>query len=172
MEPIKSFPTVTKAGKRLAPLINGVKIHQQVTQQDDRGTLTEIYSPFWNFDTIPLTYLYAVSVYPGKIKGWAIHYDQTDRYFFYAGSAKLVLYDNRSESSTQGMVNELYFNETNRSVISVPPNIYHAIQNVGKNEVLLVNFPSHVYQHNDPDKYTLPLDNDLIPYQFETKLGY
>lgn len=172
VKPKKAIPTVTFAGKRLQTIIEGVKIHRQVTQQDDRGTLTEIYSPFWNFDTIPLIYIYTVSVHPTKIKGWAIHYTQTDRYFFYTGSAKLVLYDSRPESSTYSMINELYFNETNRSLVLVPPHVYHAVQNVGTTEVLLINFPSHIYKHDDPDKYTLPLDNDLIPYKFNLKLGY
>jgi len=172
IEPQKAIPTVTLTGERLQTLIDGIKIHQQVTQQDHRGTLTEIYSPFWNFDTIPLVYIYTVSVYPAKIKGWAVHYVQTDRYFFYTGSAKLVLYDSRPESSTYGMINELYFSETNRCVVLVPPHVYHAVQNVGATEVLLINFPSHAYQHDDPDKYILPLDNDLIPYKFNLNLGY
>ena len=172
IKPTKALPTVTVAGKKLQPLIDGVQIHQQVTQQDDRGTLTEMYSPFWAFDTIPLVHIYTVSVYPTKVKGWAIHYLQTDRYFFYNGSAKLVLYDDRPQSSTYGIINELYFSETNRSVVLVPPYVYHAVQNIGTTEVLLVNFPSHPYQHDDPDKYTLPLDNDLIPYKFDLKLGY
>ena len=171
LEPKKDIPTVTTTGKRLQTLIDGVHIHQQVTQQDARGTLTEIYSPFWAFDTIPLVYIYTVSVHPTKIKGWAVHYVQTDRYFFYAGSAKLVLYDSRPESSTYKLINELYFSETNRSIILVPPHVYHAIQNVGTTEILLINFPSHVYQHDDPDKYTLSLDNHLIPYTFDSKIN-
>ncbi|EKD71897.1 MAG: dTDP-4-dehydrorhamnose 3,5-epimerase [uncultured bacterium] len=172
IEPIKAIPTVTVTGKRLQTVIDGVKIQQQVTQQDDRGTLTEIYSPFWAFDTIPLVYIYTVSVHPAKIKGWAVHSVQTDRYFFYTGSAKLVLYDSRPESSTYGMINEFYFSETNRSIVLVPPHIYHAVQNVGTKEVLLLNFPSHAYKHDDPDKYILPLDNNLIPYQWNSNLGY
>ena len=172
IKPQKVTPTVTVTGKRLQSLIDGVKIHSQVTQQDNRGTLTEIYSPFWTFDTIPLVYIYTVSVHPSKTKGWAVHHIQTDRYFFYTGSAKLVLYDSRVKSSTYGMINELYFSETNRSIVLVPPRVYHAVQNVGMTEVLLINFPSHIYQHDNPDKYTLPLDNDLIPYQFNATTGY
>lgn len=169
--PRKSPPTVTPTGERLAPIIHGVRVHQQVTQQDDRGSVTELYSPFWGFDDLPLVFLYTVTVRPGKVKGWAVHYEQTDRYFFYQGALKLVLYDSRPDSSTYRMINELYFSETNRSLVLVPPHVYHAVHNVGTTDVLMINFPSHPYRHADPDKYTLPLDNDLIPYTFETTLG-
>ena len=50
--PVKSPQTVTRDGRRTAPMIAGVRVHTQVTQQDERGTLTEVYSPFWAFDDI------------------------------------------------------------------------------------------------------------------------
>jgi dTDP-4-dehydrorhamnose 3,5-epimerase len=166
VQPKKSPQTVTQAGERVSQLIDSVKVHQQVTQQDDRGTLTELYSPYWNFDDIPLVFMYTVTIHPRKTKGWAVHYDQVDRYFFYQGYIKLVLYDDRPDSPTYKMINEIYFSELNRSIVLVPTHVYHAVQNVGTTEAMLISFPSHPYNHEDPDKYTLPLENDLIPYRF------
>jgi dTDP-4-dehydrorhamnose 3,5-epimerase len=134
--------------------------------------LTELYSAAWNFDNIPLVFLYTVTVRPGKVKGWAVHYNQVDRYFFYQGILKLVLYDDRPESPTYRMVNEHYFSEVNRSLVLVPPHVYHAVENVGDVEGLLISLPSEPYHHEDPDKYTLPLMNDLIPYRFTNETGY
>jgi dTDP-4-dehydrorhamnose 3,5-epimerase len=172
MAPQKAPHTVTPSGRRIEPRIQGVQIHEQVTQQDERGTLTEIYSPFWHFDDIPLVFLYTVTVRPGQVKGWAVHHEQADRYFFYQGTLKLVLYDDRPQSPTHGMVNELFFSETNRSLVLVPTHVYHAVHNVGTTDGLMINFPSHPYRHEDPDKYTLPLRNDLIPYTFGRELGH
>jgi dTDP-4-dehydrorhamnose 3,5-epimerase len=172
MQPKKAGQTVTTDGERIATRIEGVKVHQQVTQQDERGTLTELYSPFWGFDDIPLVFLYTVTIRPGMAKGWAVHHDQVDRYFFWGGSIKLVLYDDRPESPTYRMINELYFSELNRSLVLVPPHVYHAVQNVGTTEGLMINLPSEPYHHEDPDKYTLPLNNDLIPYKFERTIGH
>jgi dTDP-4-dehydrorhamnose 3,5-epimerase len=168
----KAPQTVKPSGERVAPIIHGVRVHQQVTQQDERGSLTELYSPFWKFDDIPLVYLYAVMVRPGKVKGWAVHYKQVDRYFFHEGTLKLVLFDDRSDSPTHGMINELYFSEANRSLVLVPPHVFHAVQNVGSTDGLMINFPSVPYRHADPDKHTLPLQNDLIRYEFEAGLGH
>jgi len=172
LTPRKSTQSVTRDGERIAPMIDGILVRQQVTQQDHRGTLTEIYSPHWGFDDIPLVFIYAVTTRPGMIKGWAVHYRHVDRYFFYSGSLKLVLYDARETSPTRGMITELYFSETNRSVVSVPPGVYHAVQNVGTTEALMLNLPSEPYRHEDPDKYTLPLENDVIPYHFDRSSDY
>jgi len=85
---------------------------------------------------------------------------------------KLVLFDNRDASPTRGLVNELYFGEVNRALVSVPPGIYHAVENTGQTEALLFNLPSEAYIHEKPDKYTLPIVNDLIPYTFHNASGY
>lgn len=172
MKPKKSLQTVTKLGERLLPIIDGVLIKQQVTQQDHRGSLTEIYGPHLKFDAIPLVYLYTVTVRPGMVKGWAVHYEQIDRYFFYLGTLKLVLYDGRKNSPTRNMINEIYFSEINRSLVSVPTGVYHAVENVGTTDALLISLPSEPYNHEDPDKYTLPLENDLIPYRFDKRSDY
>lgn len=89
--PKKSTQTVTPQGLLVTPGIAGVVVRQSITHQDERGTLCEIYNQSWGFDDLPMVHAYVVSVQPGKVKGWAIHNDQVDRYFFFAGSSKLVL---------------------------------------------------------------------------------
>jgi dTDP-4-dehydrorhamnose 3,5-epimerase len=169
-QPTKAPSTVTVDGHSLKPLIDGLKIRPAVTQQDHRGTLCEIFDPRWQFDDLPLVHVYMVSIRPGLVKGWAVHSNQVDRYFFARGTLKLVLYDSRSDSPTHGMVNELYFSDFNRSLVSVPEHVYHAIENVGTDEGFIISVPSEPYQHGDPDKWLLPLDNDLIPYSFRPGL--
>jgi len=34
---------------------------------------------------------------------------------------------------------------------------------------MMVNMPTRQYNHENPDKYRLPLDTDLIPYDFKLK---
>lgn len=171
-EPVKAKQTVTPEGKSVAPRIHGVTIHHPTTHQDERGTLCEIYSRSWNFDNVPLVHAYLVTVRPGKVKGWAIHDVQIDRYFFVSGVLKLVLYDPRDGSPTKGMINELCFSELNRGLVSVPPGIFHAVENVGQIDGLMFNIPSQPYNYEAPDKRLLPLENDVIPYSFALKRGY
>ena len=168
----RSVQTVTPDGRRIAPVIDGVRVRQTITHQDERGSLAEIYSQAWGFDDVPLVEAYLVTVRPGKIKGWAWHEDQVDRYFFATGALKLVLYDDREGSATRGMINELFFGAVNPSLVSVPPQVYHAVENVGLTDGLMFNLPSHPYSHAAPDKYTLPLENTVIPYSFKPARGY
>jgi len=48
-----------------------------------------------------------------------------------------------------------------------PAGVWHAVQNVGPAEASFVNLPSVPYEHDDPDKYRRPFDNDVIPYRLE-----
>lgn len=171
-KPVKAKQTVTPEGKSVAPIIDGVKIHHPTTHQDERGTLCEIYSNSWQFDDVPMVHAYLVTVRPGKVKGWAIHHVQIDRYFFVSGTLKLVLYDAREDSPTRGMINELYCGELNRALVSVPPGIFHAVENVGTVDGLMFNIPSEPYHYEAPDKSLLPLENDVIPYSFAPNRGH
>lgn len=168
----RAAPTVNAEGEKLAPLISDVKIRQAVTHQDERGSLAEIYNQTWGFDAIPMVHAYLVTVRPGRVKGWALHEHQVDRYFFCNGTLKLVLFDYREASPTYKMLNVLYFSEINRSLVSVPPGVFHAVENVGTVDGLMFNIPSEPYNYEVPDKLVLPLDNAIIPYSFNARRGY
>jgi dTDP-4-dehydrorhamnose 3,5-epimerase len=108
----------------------------------------------------------------GGLRGGPNNKKKLDRYFFVSGQIKLVLYDNRPDSPSYRMINQLYFGEINRALVSVPPGIFHAVENTGDTEAMLFNIPSEAYAHENPDKHTLPIENDLIPYRFSNSTGY
>ena len=156
-EPTEAPQTVRPDGERVDPLIDGVKVHRPRTQQDERGSLVELYHPAWDFDDRPIPAAYAVTINVGWVKGWAVHETQVDRYFFFAGRVKLVLFDGREASPTHGMINELHFGDVNRALVSVPPGVFHAVENTGTTEAVLFNVPDQAYIHEKPDKKTLPI---------------
>src|SRR2546421_8715745 len=100
--------TVSADGEPVAPLIDGVLLRHQVTQVDERGTLCEILDPRWGTTDAPIVYVYQFTIRPGKAKGWHVHRLHDDRIFISRGELKVVLYDDRLDSSTQGMINEIY----------------------------------------------------------------
>lgn len=157
--------TVTSEGERIEPLIDGVVVRQAITHPDERGTLCEVYNPTWGLSDEPLVYVYQVTIRPGQVKGFVLHRTYSDRLFFSFGTVKVVLYDDREDSPTRGMLNELHFSEQNRSHLVIPPCVWHAVKNVGSTDALFVNCPSRPYNHEDPDKWALPPDSDLIPYE-------
>jgi dTDP-4-dehydrorhamnose 3,5-epimerase len=155
--------TVTPAGERLEPLIDGVITRRVVVQSDERGTVSEIFNPAWGFTVEPLVYVYQVTIYPGQTKGWVVHREQDDRIFLDRGAAKVVLYDARADSPTKGMVNEVFAGATNRLLLRIPAGVVHAVVNVGTDEVMFVNLPTRPYNHERPDKVRLPAD--AVPYR-------
>lgn len=171
MQPVKDKQTVTPEGQSLQELIAGVRVRYATTHPDDRGTLTEVYNPVWDFSDAPLVYVYQVTLRPGKVRGWVVHRLQEDRLFMSQGTFKWVLYDDRSDSPTYKALNVIYLSEHNRGLLLIPRGVYHAVQNVGHTDALFINMPTRAYNHADPDKYRLPLDTDLIPYRFENRLG-
>jgi dTDP-4-dehydrorhamnose 3,5-epimerase len=162
--PRKDIQTVDPDGNRIAPLIQGVKVRSLVTHPDDRGSLTELYRGSWDIHPDPLVYVKLITIRPGKVKGWVKHLKQDDRMAVLYGAVKVVLYDDRVGSPTQGMVNELNFGGHNRSVFTIPAGVYHALKSVDIIDAILINMPNQTYNHADPDKYRLPLDTPLIPY--------
>lgn len=165
--PIAQNPSVKADGSRIIDLIDGVLVRPLITHEDARGTLCELYSDSWGFDDIPMVHTYTVTARPGQIKGWALHQRQIDRYAFLSGSTKLVLFDSREGSESHGVINELFFSESNRALVLVPPGIWHAVQALGTIDSLLFNFPSDPYDYEQPDKLLLPIENDIIPYRFD-----
>lgn len=170
-EPRRDTQTVHPDGRAVQQLIAGVRIRPTVTQQDDRGTLCEIFSINWDFDQESLVHIYQFTIRPRTVKGWVVHREQMDRHFISSGSVKEVLYDDRPDSPTYTMLNVLYFSEYNRSLLVIPPGVYHAIENVGEQDVVIINMPNRAYCYEAPDKYRLPFDTDRIPYRFSTSRG-
>lgn len=169
---IRDVMTVTPDGKRCDRLIEGVRMRDLVLHTDDRGTVCEMFDPRWNWHPDPLVFTYFYTLRPGWVKGWAMHKIHEDRYCLLSGEMKVVLYDARSDSPTFGQVQELYLTENRRQLLSIPTGVWHADQNVGLKDVLVVNFPTIQYDHANPDKYRLPVDTDLVPYRFRDVKGY
>ena len=168
----KDQPSVTPAGKPLGRRIAGLLLRPAQTHQDRRGELVEVFNPAWKFHGAPLVYAYQATVRPGQVKGWVVHRKQTDRIFTSLGVQRWIFFDDRKGSRTRGLLNHFTFGERSRMLIAIPPGVWHAVQNVGSTDALFFNLPTQPYQHNDPDKYRLPLKNDLIPFDFTDEMTW
>jgi len=171
-EPVKDRQTVSPDGEPVARLIAGVAVRPARPVVDKRGEIVEIFSPSWGLDPDPLVYVYQVLLRPGAIKGWVVHRNQDDRIFHSGGAVRWALYDARPESPTRGQLDLLTFSERNRSLMVIPRGVFHAVENLGPGEAVFVNLPTAPYDHADPDKYRLPIRNDLIPFAFDDGRGW
>jgi dTDP-4-dehydrorhamnose 3,5-epimerase len=168
---IKDVQTVDRDGQPIAPRIEGVTVFQPPLHVDERGELSEIWTEARDPLGQPVVHVYMVMVRPGKVRGWQMHTIQTDRIFIQQGSLRVGLFDARPGSPTLGMLNVMTFGERNRALIVVPAGVWHGVQNVGEREAVFINLPTRPYNYEDPDKFRLPLENDLIPFAFEDVPG-
>lgn len=163
----KDPQTVTPDGNPIGNRIDGVIVRTLPIQSDPRGDISELISEEWAEivkDGIP--YAYAVGHQPGIVKGWVVHELQDDRIAHITGRLRWVLYDGRTDSPTQGMVQEVTSTERRRTLMVTPAGVWHAVENVGTDEAIMINFPTRPYNHADPDKRRLPIDSPEIPFDF------
>ncbi len=145
------------------PLIEGVAVKELRFIPDERGRLMEILRrddpSFEKFGQVYLT-----TAYPGIIKAWHYHLFQADYFAVLRGMAKIVLYDDRENSTTLGLLNEFFSGEYYPLLIRIPPLVFHGFKALGEREVLLLNCPTEPYNRENPDEYRLPPDSKEIPY--------
>lgn len=164
--------TVDHNRRSIAPLLDGMSFHESIRHNDDRGSVTEIYDPRWNWHPDPMVFSYMFTIRPGMVKGWGLHKLHEDRYFVISGELELVLFDPRPDSSTYNKICKVYLSGSQPKVVNVPKFVWHADHNIGSTELVVLNFPTIQYDHSNPDKYRLPLDTDLIPYDFGAAKGW
>lgn len=143
--------------------INGVIITPLKQIADERGKvmhmLREDDHQFKRFGEI-----YFSMVYPEKIKGWHIHSRMTLNYALVTGRINLVMFDDREDSITRGRVQELFLDESNYCLVTIPPGIWNGFKGVGMTPSIVANCATHPH---DPDEIRRidPLSRD-IPYDW------
>ncbi len=172
VKPILDEQTITADGELISPRIEGLIIRPLRPIEDKRGEVVEVFRPSWEVHPDPLVYVYQVGIRPGAIKGWTKHEKQDDRIYVCRGYLRWAFFDDREDSITYKMFNKFAFSERNRALIIIPRGVYHAVQNIGDTEAIFVNMPTEPYDHRTPDKYRLPIKNDLIPFDFDDGPGW
>jgi dTDP-4-dehydrorhamnose 3,5-epimerase len=151
-------------------MIDGVKVKKLRVIPDERGRLMEIlrsdeeiYEKFGQ--------IYITAAYPGVVKAWHYHREQTDHLVCVSGMMKIVLYDARESSSTNGEVNEFFCGIHNPLLIKVPKGIYHGFKCISDTEALVINIPDKLYDYDSPDEFRVDPHKNDIPYDWARKDG-
>jgi len=151
-------------------LIKGVQVKKLRKIPDERGRLMEILrcddEQFLKFGQVYLT-----TCYPQIVKGWHYHKLQTDNMCVVKGMAKIVLYDLRKGSETEGEINEFFMGDHNPILLHIPPEIAHGIKCIGMEEALIINVPDYPYNYEAPDENRIPPHSGDIPYEWGRKDG-
>jgi dTDP-4-dehydrorhamnose 3,5-epimerase len=147
-----------------------VRLRLLTRHVDERGSLTEILRSDWP-EFRGFAQATATLNYPGVIRAWHWHEQQTDLFVVISGMVKLPLYDARPDSQSHGAIAEFFLGEDNFAALLVPAGIYHGYKTVGHSPALILNFPDRLYDRERPDEHRIAHDAPDVPYTWEIRQG-
>ena len=145
--------------------IEGVIVQPLMQIADNRGSVlhmmrrdSELFTQFGE--------VYFSEIHPGKIKAWKRHKKLTQNLTVPFNTIRLVIYDNRSSSSTHGKIVEYELGRPDHyCLVHIPPMLWYGFQTLGDQTALIANCAD---QPHDPEETeSLPIDSNEIPYQWK-----
>lgn len=149
-------------------MIEGVERRPLRVNADERGHLVEIFREDWDcYDEHPAMAYYSLT-FPGIVRAWHRHLEgQVDHFVCPQGRIKVGVYDDRDESPTRDELDTFVIGEHNQQVVRIPGDCWHGFKAIGTEPALLVNFPTNLYDYENPDEERLPYDTERIPLDWD-----
>lgn len=109
---------------------------------------------------------YYSKVYRNVIKGWKYHTRISQNFCVPYGRIKMVIYDNRPDSSTNGIIEEILLDDTdNYRLLSMPHGLWYAFKCESEGFSILANIID--MPHDPGESSNLSLDTKEIPYEWK-----
>ena len=83
--------------------------------------------------------IYFSTIYKETIKAWHLHKEATLNYVCVSGKVKLVLFDERIGSPTNGIYEEIILSPEDYFLVTIPPNVWNGFKGLGKKESIIAN---------------------------------
>jgi len=149
-------------------MIDGVEIRELQVNTDERGHLVEMYREDWEIYNPDPAMSYYSMTYPGVVRAWHRHHEgQIDHFVCPKGRIKIGIYDDREGSPTEGELNTFVIGEANQCAVRIPGDCWHGFKAIGDRPAILINFPTALYDYEEPDEQRLPHDTDQIPLDWQ-----
>ena len=119
-------------------MIEGIKITKLKQIVDERGKVMHMLrndsKVFESFGEI-----YFSTINHKSIKAWHLHKESTLNYVCIKGEVKLVLFDDRDNSSSKNSFQELVLSPKNYFLVTIPPNIWNGFKGIDTSESIIAN---------------------------------
>jgi len=100
--------------------------------------------------------VYISTIKKNKIKGWKKHRSMTLNLVVPAGIVKIVIFDDRKQSSTNGEFQEVLLSKENYYRLTIPPKLFVAFQGISDSTNILLNVAN--IEHDPSESSNLELD--------------
>ena len=146
--------------------IEGVYFSKLKQIPDERGC---VFHMLRNDDVVFRSFgeIYFSEVVPGAVKAWKYHYKQTQNIAVPIGRIRMVIYDDRKTSSTEGNIQilelgrpDLYFR------LTIPSRLWYGFACISDTPALLANCSD--LPHDPSESEHKAKDDASIPYSWES----
>jgi dTDP-4-dehydrorhamnose 3,5-epimerase len=149
-------------------VIDGVIVHPLKQLCDERGKIMHILRRDGDlFQAFGEVYVSVVN--PGAIKAWHLHKEMTLNYAVVSGMIKLVLYDDRNDSTTKGQLMELFLGPESYNLVRIPPMVWNGFKGIATQPSLVVNCST--IPHSPEEIVRMSPFDEKIPYRWDIKHG-
>lgn len=146
------------------PNIKGVELHPLKVIGDERGAVLHMLKPEL-LGAGNIGEVYFSEVFPGAVKAWKKHLHMTQRLAVPVGKIRFVLYDDRLDSMTRGVLDEFILGRPDHyHLLVIEPMIWYGFSAIDSSPALIVNCPDLPH---DPDEVEhKSILSNAIPYQW------
>jgi len=118
--------------------INGVLQTPLKKIFNEKGNLFHVIRHFDNGFT-GFGEVYISTVKYDVVKAWKMHYKMTSNFVVPVGQIKLVIFDDRANSPTQGILNEFILSADDYYRLTIPPNLWYGFKGLNDGLNMLIN---------------------------------
>lgn len=145
--------------------INGVIVQPLRQIQDELGNVMHMLrsdSPlFKTFGEI-----YFSEIHQRCIKAWRRHLRMTQHFTVPRGNVNLILYDDRPESPSLGVIQSIEMGENNYCLVRVPPLVWYGFKETCGKTALIANCTD--IPHDPSEIERCDFSSGKVPYQWTT----
>lgn len=124
-----------------------IKKKKLAVRKDMRGSFFEVLRPE-DVGNPTFGQVYITTAKIGETKGKHYHTRKTEWFCVVKGEGLLSLVDKKTNIKTK-----IKMGEKNMIFVKIPPNWYHAIKNIGKEEMFLLAYIDESFNPDDPDTF-------------------
>lgn len=150
-------------------MIEGVKIKELTVYGDYRGDFREILKD----DEGLMSDIRQISLSrtkPGIIKAFHWHKYQDDIFYVSKGDIKVVLYDKRNNSKTEGTTQVLDMGESySPTALFIPRGVLHGYKVMGEKEAEVIYIMNNTYDPKNPDEERVPHDDPEVKFNWDSE---
>lgn len=144
--------------------IKGVMFTPIAQIQDSRGAVLHILREdapdFSRFGEC-----YVSEIFPGQVKAWKMHTEQSQNIAVPFGRIRIVFYDDRMDSYTRGEVQAIEVGRPDQYIrVHIEPGIWYGFACISDLPAYLVNCVDRI--HNPSESRITPIDDNRIPYRW------